>query len=303
MKKTLPFIIITCLVSWLCACVLYLFDWKVMSLQYNLFGMFYMLIPAAVAILLQKVKYKEELRSSLSISFRINRWFFVAVLTPLVMVVLAIVVGALLPEVTFSASGDGMLSSYTSMLFPEAAGVQTGIMNVAVILLVILSGLLAACTVNALFALGEELGWRGYMLRHLSDWSCLKVAVFTGVIWGIWHFPLILKGHNYPTHPVIGVFMMIGFCVLLSPVMTYLVIKSKSVISAAVFHGSINAFAASPLLFLTGGSDLTVGLTGYSGFIAIAVINLLFFLFDRYITKERIFTRPVLDFVKYDLKK
>jgi len=58
---------------------------------------------------------------------------------------------------------------------------------------------------------------------------------------------------------VAGVGMMIVFCILLSPVMTYIVIKSKSVVPAAVFHGTMNAAAGIGILYLAGGNDLTIG--------------------------------------------
>ncbi len=87
--------------------------------------------------------------------------------------------------------------------------------------------------------------------------------------------------------------MMIIFCILLSPLLTYIVIKSKSVISAAIFHGTMNAFAGFPLLYLVGGSDLTNGLAGFAGFIAIIIITAGFYIFDKFIAKENIFSRPV----------
>jgi membrane protease YdiL (CAAX protease family) len=56
--------------------------------------------------------------------------------------------------------------------------------------------------------------------------------------------------------------MMIFWCILLSPVMIYLVIKSKSVIAAAIFHGTLNAISGIVILYLVGGNDLTNGITG-----------------------------------------
>ena len=123
----------------------------------------------------------------------------------------------------------------------------------------------------------------------------LPVSLLIGFIWGVWHFPLILMGHNYPNHPVAGVFMMIVFCMLLSPMMTYITLKARSVIAPAVFHGTMNALAGLPLIYLTGGSDLNIGLTGYAGFAAIAAVTLVFFIFDRYITRDKLFTRRLLD--------
>jgi len=85
--------------------------------------------------------------------------------------------------------------------------------------------------------------------------------------------------------------MMIVFCILISPVMTYIVIKSKSVVTAAIFHGTMNALAGICILYLAGGNDLTNGATGLAGFLALILINIAFFLYDKLVTKENIFTK------------
>ncbi len=64
---------------------------------------------------------------------------------------------------------------------------------------------------NTLFGLGEELGWRGYLLPGLLGLGQWRAILVSGVIWGVWHAPIILQGHNYPEHPVPGVFMMVVF--------------------------------------------------------------------------------------------
>ncbi|MDR2813650.1 MAG: CPBP family intramembrane metalloprotease, partial [Prevotellaceae bacterium] len=147
----------------------------------------------------------------------------------------------------------------------------------------------AGCTINAFFALGEELGWRGYLLTALSGKKFWTASLIIGAIWGIWHFPLILLGHNYPQHPVIGVFMMVIWCVLLTPTFTYIALKSKSTVAAAIYHGTLNAIAGISALYVVGGNDLTNGTTGLAGFIALAIITFGFLLYDRYVTKEKIF--------------
>ena len=87
--------------------------------------------------------------------------------------------------------------------------------------------------------------------------------------------------------------MMIVLCILLSPVMTYIVIKSKSVVTAAIFHGTMNAVAGICILYLVGGNDLTNGATGLAGFLALILINIAFFLYDKYATKENIFMKEI----------
>jgi membrane protease YdiL (CAAX protease family) len=41
--------------------------------------------------------------------------------------------------------------------------------------------------------LGEELGWRGFLLkRFLPEWGVIKSGLIVGLIWSAWHLPLFL---------------------------------------------------------------------------------------------------------------
>lgn len=301
MRKTILFISITLSVSWLAALIAYLSGLKINTTAYVLFAAFYMFFPGVIGFLIQKYWNKEPIKKALFISFRLNKWFLVALFTPVLLSLCSVGVSLLLPGVSFAANGEGFLSRGLDMS-PEQMDAFREKMNqfppFVIFLILLVQALIAGCSVNALAAFGEELGWRGYMLRHLSHWTFFKICVFTGFVWGIWHFPLILMGHNYPDHPIVGVLFMTVFCILLSPMMTYLVIKSGSVISASVFHGSLNAIASIHIFYLSGGSSLSNGLLGYTGFIVIALFTLVFYLYDKYISKENIFSgivKPFLD--------
>jgi membrane protease YdiL (CAAX protease family) len=161
------------------------------------------------------------------------------------------------------------------------------------IITTVISGLLAGVTINALFAFGEEYGWRNYLVSALKEKKFVCASIFIGIVWGLWHFPLILLGHNYPQHSVAGVFMMVVFCVLASFVELYFVLKAKSVYPAAIFHGTINAVAGLNVLLIKGGNDLINGATGVSGFIVISIIIAVIYVFDKYILKDNIFTKTI----------
>jgi membrane protease YdiL (CAAX protease family) len=137
--------------------------------------------------------------------------------------------------------------------------------------------LIAGPTVNAFFAFGEEIGWRGFLQRELAHLGFWKLSLLTGLIWGIWHTPLILQGLNYPEHPLAGVGMMIAFTTLLSPLFAYVRTRTKSVIGAAIMHGSLNAVAGISVAFVKGGSDLLVGLTGLCGLVVLSFVNVLLY--------------------------
>ena len=159
--------------------------------------------------------------------------------------------------------------------------------------LTIVSSLSAGITMNALFAFGEEIAWRGWLLKQFEGVKFLKISLIIGAFWGIWHAPLIAMGHNYAQHPFIGLVMMIIWCTLLTPIIQYIRIKSKSVITAAIFHGTLNAGAGLSLMYLDNFNDLLGGSAGLAGFLVLLVINCSLFAIDKWVTKENIFTKEL----------
>lgn len=141
--------------------------------------------------------------------------------------------------------------------------------------IVIFAGILAGSTVNLPFTLGEEIGWRGFMYTYYQDASVVKRVLITGFAWGLWHAPLILMGHNFPLNPVLGVFMMIAFCIVLSFPMDWIRRTSGSILGPAIFHGMINAVAGGIMLFIINGKELLSSLTGLSGLLAFIIVYLL----------------------------
>ncbi len=244
----------------------------------------YMFLPLLVAVILQKAVSREALRKPLLISFAVNRWWLVAWLLPLVLALLTLGVSLLLPGVAFTPGMEGLIAQYRALLPPEQFAqwqAQFSSLPVHPFFLAALEALAAGITVNGLVAFGEELGWRGFLLKHLKHLGFWRASFLIGLIWGFWHAPLILLGHNYPSHPVPGVFLMTVWTILLSPLLTLVTLRARSVVAAAIFHGTLNASAGIALLVISGGSDLTVGLTGLAGFGALLLCNGVIFLLRR----------------------
>ena len=244
-----------------------------------------------VAIVMQKIN-KEKLTSTGLLRFKIKWSWLVAWMLPVVIVLLTIFVNALLPGCEFNAD----LSSLIPMeqVPEEQKEMVSMLMTPAfMILITVISGLFAGATINALFAFGEEYGWRNYLVSALKEKKFVCASIFIGIVWGIWHFPLILLGHNYPQHSVAGVFMMVVFCVLASFVELYFVLKAKSVYPAVIFHGTINAVAGLNVLLIKGGNDLINGATGVSGFILISIVIAIIYVFDKYVLKDNIFSKTI----------
>jgi len=296
MKKVLPYVLSTLLLSWFIAGVAYFIGLTIYSVYYAVFAILYMFLPAVCAVLFQRFRDKESIHKPLLISFKLkNNVFLIAWVTPMVITLLTLLIGIFIPETHFIFSFEEAFLTHSPS--PDVATPMIELVHkispVGFLLLTLIQSAFAGISINALAAFGEELGWRGYMLIHLKGWSFMKGSLLIGFVWGIWHFPLILMGHNYPHHPMIGVVFMTIFCMLISPLLSYFVIKSRSVIPAAIFHGTINAFAGFVPFFLTGSNELIKGLTGVTGFMAIFIVTFGFYLYDRFVTKECIFSRTL----------
>ncbi|MDP6457330.1 MAG: CPBP family intramembrane metalloprotease [Candidatus Marinimicrobia bacterium] len=288
-KKAFQFIILTFLVNWIVAGLFFLFGGSLQSTAGLVLAVGYMFVPMMIAIIIYKVVAKEAMRGPLGISFRLNRWFFVAWLLPPVIAIVTLGVSFLIPGVEFSPGMEGMYERFAYNMSPEqmeAIREQQASMPIHPFWLGLMQGLFVGFTINAIPAFGEELGWRGFLQRELGVMGFWKSSLVIGFIWGVWHAPLILAGHNYPEHPVLGLFMMTLWCMLMAPLISYVRLKSKSVIAAAVMHGTLNATAGLAILVVSGGSDLTVGVTGLPGFIVLAVLVASLYFADKSLTRE-----------------
>lgn len=128
---------------------------------------------------------------------------------------------------------------------------------------------------NAIFAFGEEFGWRSYLLPRLSPLGGVTAAIITGVIWGLWHAPLILlDGYDYPGHPVLGVGMMVIFTTATGVIFAWLRFRSGSVWPSTLAHAALNAQAPAAWLFLSPGDSLIRPFNGILGLIPMIALAL-----------------------------
>ncbi|MDD2284463.1 MAG: CPBP family intramembrane metalloprotease [Paludibacter sp.] len=267
---------------------------------FMIFGMVYMFIPTISVLIVKKLIHREKIASDLLISFKINKWFFVAWLLMPILAFLTFGISLLFPDVIYSPDMSGMFSRFESMMSPEQAEQMRASVEslpLHLVWITLMQGLIAGITINAIAGFGEELGWRGFMLKQFKEMSFVKASILIGFIWGVWHAPLILMGHNYPQHPVVGVFMMTLWCILLTPIFLYITIKSKSVIAAAIIHGTLNGTFGISIMLIEGGNDLTVGMPGLAGFIALIIAIAVLFVFDRYISKDKIITTSMAEHI------
>lgn len=232
-------------------------------------------------------------------NFRIGWKYWLALwLLPL----LAVIIGGLLFYAIFPQSFDpaaGALRKMTANL-PAAATLSPGLLT----LQITLSILFLSAPINAIASLGEEFGWRAYLLQKLSNRldqptsaasvaegepleagafhtaETCKAALLTGVIHGVWHVPLLLMTSGYSAGlTLLTILGYLVFTTALSVLFSWGVLKSGSVWPAAIGHGVVNALSVLPGFFLAGqpvpllGPDPS-GLLGSFGFILLALLLL-----------------------------
>lgn len=269
------FILITLVVTWLVALPLYLADVTTVQALYLPLSLVMMGMPALVAwLIVRRTRPKGQRAATLGFNRHrpLPRFFVYLVLAFLLPIVIALLS---LPIASAMGLYDADLTNFAGLqqLFADAG--VTGMPVEIILVNQVINVVLAAWFINLIPALGEEIGWRGWLTPQLLPLGVLPTIGITGVIWGLWHTPLILLGHNYPHLPGWqAVVFMVMFCTLIGGILAWLTIRTNSVWPAALGHSTINAIGALPLLFSAEPTfdSAHVGITGTTGWIVAAVI-------------------------------
>jgi membrane protease YdiL (CAAX protease family) len=264
------FIIIAFAISWpLFLTPLLLPDLKPATQQMTFTGLFALAMwgPGIAALIATVVVAKQPLKTLRLNTLGLKRFYFWAWLLPPVLVILSGLLTVLIrtaqldPEFTFMQQAM------------EQTGTQLPVSTGMLVLIQVVQALILGPLINILFAMGEELGWRGFLLPKLMPLGQWKALIISGAIWGVWHAPAIAQGYNYPDHPILGILLMIVFCILLGIIIGWMYLNTRSPWVAALAHGSINAWAGMPFLFLKPGFDTALAgtLTSIPGWVVMGL--------------------------------
>lgn len=172
--------------------------------------------PLIAAVIMRLFVSREGLRGSLGVR-RSVRYYVVAVLAPAIFIALVILIDHL--------TGLGRFVAPASILWIYPATV----------------------VFNGVFGLpltvGEEYGWRGYLLPRLLPLGEIKATLTLAAIWAMWHLPILLIGLNYPGQrlgAVLGVFVL-SVGVMSFPFSWLYLASRQSVMVVAVMHSVLNS--------------------------------------------------------------
>lgn len=277
--KVCLFLLITFVASWSLVFFYFGLGGKLAHPLFYVMSVAVMFTPFLAALIVQRLVCHQPLLKPLGVILRPNRWYVAGLLLPPLIALLAAAASLPLPGVSFSVDilASNLMLSLGSAVPPEQLSqmrLQMANLPVHPACLILAGGTLAGATVNSVAALGEEVGWRGLLQQELAHLGFWRSSWLIGLIWGIWHLPLIVYGYNYPGHPEVGVVAMTAWAILFSPLIGYVRLQSGSVVAAAMMHGSLNGVAMVPAAMLTGGNSLTTGILGIPGIAVLAVLNL-----------------------------
>jgi membrane protease YdiL (CAAX protease family) len=262
---------------------------RIPGLAQMLIALLVMPAPAAAALVTSRVMHRRLTQDGLRL-LGVN-WRTVAV-APLAFVLFALLYLLLLhllgnvgqlPDV-------GQLDVHGAAIVDNLRRLNPGLPTTAIqlppdILLIpifIGGALLVGVSINALFALGEELGWRGLLLTEIRSLGWWRANLLIGVAWGVWHAPLILFGGlNYPRHRVAGLGMMVLFCTAAGLILSYVRLRSRTLLAPSAFHGMINGIGSSYAVITMNANPLVGSVAGLVGIAALTLVALLLHVADR----------------------
>ena len=116
-------------------------------------------------------------------------------------------------------------------------------------------------------ALGEEIGWRGFLVPELARMMRPRwAALISGTIWALWHYPILLLAGYHGTAPIaFGLVCFTVMVVALSLPFAWLRLASGSLWTAALLHASHNLIIQQVLDPLTASTGWALYLTGEFG--------------------------------------
>lgn len=127
---------------------------------------------------------------------------------------------------------------------------------------------------NMFAALGEEVGWRGVLYPYLKEkLGVTKGRIVGGVIWGSWHWPVMIfagyeYGKEYIGAPVLGPIVFCLFTVMMGILCDHVYEKTETIWLPSLMHGATNAFTIFAYLTKPEYADMAILGPAYIGIIS-----------------------------------
>ncbi|EPY06884.1 caax amino protease family protein [Paenibacillus alvei TS-15] len=146
----------------------------------------------------------------------------------------------------------------------HALGLQYLPTPLSFVLMVVVAGI-AGSIINLIPVMGEEVGWRGYMLTRLVEARVPRPILLSGLIWATWHIPIVISGMYVAGSSTLLSVLGIYLCIVpFSYITARLRLASGSVWPSVIIHTSWNSVIQGPFTRATSGqnSEIWIGESG-----------------------------------------
>jgi uncharacterized protein len=230
-----------------------------------------MFVPAIGAIISQKAYLKRPLKE---LGFRWGPWSMYFKTYAVIIFIFAVNYTItwkffLKPDWTLNSFINQFSAYNPSLVLPMTASEMIAIFAAITFL--------AAPIFNMIPSLGEEIGWRGFLLPALEPLGKIKAMVISGMIWALWHTPMIIflgfaYGIEFWPGALLHFVLVTGFGIW----MGYVWFKTRSTIQTAFMHSvfNANAYGIWTMLFVTK-SKLVVGAAGTIGTVLVLILSVI----------------------------
>ncbi len=232
----------------------------------------YTLCPAMMALLVRGAISQQPLLGPLGLSLKLNRYWMVAWLLPIGLTAASWLLSGLVPGISVSTDIQTFLDHFQSRAGADPEAYATFEKQVRESIAdgphpafrMLLQAMVAGMTLNALTALGEELGWRGFLSHELAahknaahaasnkrnadqsqavgsgnvDRAFWNRSWIVGGAWGLWYLPFALTGFPFPGAPVTSAFLLPLWCLATGPLFAWLRVRSGSIFAVGILHGT-----------------------------------------------------------------
>ncbi|WP_432649717.1 CPBP family intramembrane glutamic endopeptidase [Huintestinicola sp.] len=198
------------------------------TLSWKIFGFFGIAFAPAIANYLTRLITKEGFKDKLyAANFGGNiKYYVLAAVLPVVVYIIAANITGMVFVPDYSVSEVINADNIAGFIYETLRIVSTSVL---------------------IFPLyfGEEYGWRAYLTPKLKTLMPKPAAlIVSGIIWGMWHAPVVYMGHNFGTnyslYPYGGYMVMSVYCIFVGCLLTWLTEKTGSIYPACICHAVNN---------------------------------------------------------------
>lgn len=210
---------------------------------YRILGISFTFIPIITALITKKItNEKPNYHFSLKVWKNVKYWIFSALLPGVL-----IIIGTMIYYLIFKENYSGIFK--IGLLFGNNIEIFIKYPLIMAFICIMISAIMFPIQ---LLELGEEIGWRGYLLGfQIEKYGERKAVIINGIEWGLVHLPLVYFGFNYSLQnfwaPWSNMIMMLITCIVLGIILSYVTIKTKNCMYAGIIHGVINIMGELPV--------------------------------------------------------